>query len=606
MINTKNLLKMIAFCFCATCLGMSAAYSQTASTDTTTAINNRMNDILGQAQGSGFTVRVVPEDQVYGGVPGRTNGGTGTTGTETDGNDVRTTTTYNHNSGGVNDNVQTTVTTTRNGEQTTQTSEGYATGGSNSGSGSSGSPLVVTPVSVNEPAAAAQNASRDAATNPNSDSAQATSADDATAATDANYTGVYNGHQVLPDMMMIYCQMNAEDIIKDLSKLEECLKKYVSAINNSNASAKSEAIHDFNALRYKTLVDVASTAITKLASVANFEEAMNKQGEATAEMKTEFDTEAALINTQAFSTEVMNSIRELYADILKYQAIDGMVNIDPDAIIDEDEEEEEDAGTTKSASTGVNATQITATTQITPEETAGGDGDEGGDAETDTTGADTNRTVYNGDNYCIVNGGTPGPCPDGEFKDANGTSFKCVDGECGAVGSGSTSEEHEIGEVIVTGLNWKKWEDMTPEEFAQHQDEWNEIRQRMLNQMNAADASDSNISAAQHNLEKMSDIEDQKANWGGEDDFTRVSDEELNAAANEEPASNVDQSQHDADLERARNMTQEQREKAVASYKKMMENNMYNEQQQALAQYYISVLCEAMPRSLKKRESICD
>lgn len=431
-------------------------------------------------------------------------------------------------SASANDDIKTTVTTNKNGKKTTETSTGYANG--NVGGLSGGSSNISSPATTGGTGTAGGTGS---GTNSGSSDGDKKDADE------VNYTGVYKGHQVLPDLMMIYCKINAEDIIADVTKLEACIKKYVTAINNSNASVKSEGIHDFNTLRYKTLVDVMATAVTKLASVANYEETMNKHAEAAAKMKTNFETESVLIDTQEFSTDVMNSIRELYADILKYQAIDGMVNIDPSAILDEDEELDENGNIVESSGgTSADQTSQKAQTEATAGSSEGGDEEVGGD----------------GENEAIDGGALP---------EVNVQSSSKLD----------------------------KYGKMSPEEFANNKEEVDQLKKDLTDAMNDPNASDTEIANAQKALDRLGEIEEQKANWGGTDEFQEVPEGD-NQASNEAAAP----SQHDSDLSSAQNLSQGSYVNALNAYREILDNAGSTEEQKKQAQYYIDVLNEAAPK----------
>ena len=268
------------------------------------------------------------------------------------------------------------------------------------------------------------------------------------------YSGVYKDHQIIPNLMAIHCKVNAEDIVKDLSLLEKCLKQYVTEMNNSNASAKETAMKDYNNLRYATINDNLAVAITKSASVAGYEEKMNEYAEATSKADTKFDMEASLSNTQAFSTDVMNSIRELYAEMLKYEAINGLIDVDPDAIVDEGEKKSEKGKYLAKVETKTNGQTVEVKAGIT----------------------------------------------DKDAKDGG-----------------------ELPEVTVVGSSkLDKYEQMTPEEFARHKDEVAALKAELTATMQSGDASDSEISGAQKALDRLSEIEAQKASWGGTDDFAPV------------------------------------------------------------------------------------
>ena len=169
----------------------------------------------------------------------------------------------------------------------------------------------------------------------------------------SQYTGLYNGRQLLPDIMARHCRIKGEDVAKDVSLYVECIKQYVSEMNSSNAAAKAKAQEEFEILRYKGLLDMASNAMTKSQSVLNYENTMNEYNKADQDMQTEFDDNHALIATMSFITDVMNSFRELQAEQLKYLAISGIVNVDPAVVLADEEEEEPEEK--KPASTNGNA-----------------------------------------------------------------------------------------------------------------------------------------------------------------------------------------------------------------------------------------------------------
>ena len=177
----------------------------------------------------------------------------------------------------------------------------------------------------------------------------------------SQYTGLYNGRYILPDIMARHCRIKGEDVAKDVSLYVNCIKKYVADMNNENATAKAEAEKEFEILRYKTLLDAASNAMTKSQSILNYEETMNKYNSADQEAQTEFDDNHALIATMSFMIDVMNSFRELQVEQLKYLAINGIVDIDP-AIVMANEEEEDKSSNDKSSSGGKSDFKSTSST----------------------------------------------------------------------------------------------------------------------------------------------------------------------------------------------------------------------------------------------------
>jgi hypothetical protein len=161
-----------------------------------------------------------------------------------------------------------------------------------------------------------------------------------TTASDTKYTGVYNDRQLIPNIMAIHCKMNAENVANDLSLLDKCMLQYLAEINAGDASAREIGLQDYDTLRRASATDLNSTATTKSASIQGFEDELNKYSEATGESNTKFDMESALNNTQAFSTDFANSLRELYIEVIENMAIINYQSLDGKLIIDEAETKE--------------------------------------------------------------------------------------------------------------------------------------------------------------------------------------------------------------------------------------------------------------------------
>lgn len=243
------------------------------------------------------------------------------------------------------DDVRSETTTNQNGNTSTEVTSGYASGGS-SGGGSSSS-----------------NRKSDA------EIAAAEQAEDAKAKSEAenvNYSNLYNGRAIFPPELVIHCKMNAEDIAADLSKLEECIKQYVKEMNNDNVAVRTQAIHDYDVMRYQALNDALTNAADKLKSIVDYNKAANQQANATNKSNTQKDTEAALANNQAFATDVINSLRELQAEYLKLQAIDAIRNIDPSAILTEQEYQESKTAVKSGAETNTDSSSSSTDTNIKP------------------------------------------------------------------------------------------------------------------------------------------------------------------------------------------------------------------------------------------------
>lgn len=257
---------------------------------------------------------------------------------------------YNAASAFSEDNVSTTV--YQNGQEIEKT-KGYATSVDNNASASG------SDIQIPEPSAAQKQKDEEAQKE----------------AADTEYSNLYHKRPLFPIEMMIYCKVNAEDIAEDLSLIDECIKKYVKEINNSNKSISEHGIKEYDKTVYQAYADALTNSTDKLKSIINYEETQNSYANAANMSTTQRDTEAALANTNSFSTDVINNLRSLYAQLLQMRAIEGIRNIDPAAILSEVEYVTSKTEVKESASTTFEAKGYKAKTEIKAEGSAQQQGD---------------------------------------------------------------------------------------------------------------------------------------------------------------------------------------------------------------------------------------
>lgn len=148
------------------------------------------------------------------------------------------------------------------------------------------------------------------------------------------YTGVFNKRQIIPNSMAIYCETNAEDMLKESKKLYDCINKIAKKINDKDSSIRAENLQRYNEIRYEQLKILMADAVAKGATIANYENIQNEIGKATGETRTEHEDNAAIANTVSTLTDVINTMRDLYAERLKSEAITGINSIDTKVITD--------------------------------------------------------------------------------------------------------------------------------------------------------------------------------------------------------------------------------------------------------------------------------
>ena len=340
------------------------------------------------------------------------------------------------------DNVTSETQTVQGGTVTKNTSSGYATGGASGGGSSSGPDWSAAEAAE---AAEAEEADKEAE--------------------DVNYSNLYNGRPLFPEAMMIHCKVNAEDIAEDLSKIAECIKQYVKSINNDNATVKSQALHEYDVMRYQALIDSLTAASDKLKSTNNFEDTENQYASAVNDSGTQRDTEAGLANSQAFSTNMINHLRDIYAEYLKLMAIEGIRNINPSAILTEEEYAESKTAVKASAQTESEAGSVSTETTITPDGSGNGTGTGSG------TGADTGNN-------------------------AGGQS-----GENNSNGENATASNSASLQTINNRVN--ELSNMNAEEIARHGYEIDNLRTEAANVMNDPNATPSEREAARRTISNI-------------------------------------------------------------------------------------------------------
>lgn len=246
---------------------------------------------------------------------------------------------------------------------------------------------------------------------------------------DVKYTGVYKERQIIPNSMAIYCKVNAEDILKDVTKLHNCVNQIIRKMNDSDAAKKAAGIEEYNNIKYDELKNMAAQAVAKSGTIANYEELQNKYAEAMATAKTEHEDSVGVANTLSVLTDVVNSMRDLYAERLRNVAIEGMTAVDPSVIVElnNSEDSESSASSDDSKTKKVVGEAFSSTTTYTTENPYVGEGvwQSGNNCEYEIcTGKGENVSELE----CTKEVDT---CTDGVYKTSNASKdVICISGNC--------------------------------------------------------------------------------------------------------------------------------------------------------------------------------
>ena len=418
---------------------------------------------------------------------------------------------------------------------------------------------------------------------------------------DVNYTGLYNGRQVVPDIMAIYCKTNAEQFLADTSLIDKCLNKYLAAMNSSNATLRSDGVKDYNALLLRLALDAYATALTKTASVANYEDVQNEMADKSRKSQNEREDGASISNTTSVTTDVINSLRELYASSIFLEAVQGMEAVDP-SVLDQEV---------------VNAVEETA--------------DQAARHVSDTSAAFSVSTEASMET----------PIDTGEkIEDAKASPDEIAEAEARASAEAAAKAEEPtvdggtLEEVKVIGKSpLNNLENMSPEEFAQNKDKVEAIRANMTKQMNAPDAEDWEIADAQRSLERLSAIEKKQKEALAAQEAAEAADAAGSFVGNGQCTAGgktvacadgkhtdqygkewsceggicVMQSLIDAEekfnkkqenLEKAKTLLPKQLKKAIVAYRGIINDPKSTDAMKAEAQEYLEILNEAAPSIL--------
>ena len=241
------------------------------------------------------------------------------------------------------------------------------------------------------------------------------------------FSGVYNDYQLIPNAMATKCQKSAEEIVKNPQELRNCIERLALKRRNSNAEISREGLKDLQEIKFDQLQHMMAFATQKGAIVADYyAKTAEETADANSKAKTTSDVDSSAINTNAVLTSVVNSMRDLYAEQLKYLAISNIENVEKD-VLEEVASLEALNAAKKQEQTG---------------ETAGSGNDDAA-AETgqiksvvrSETPASTLIfkdgvcarciTKDDGNSECRAE-----ECPDGSISDNNGNQYICKDGEC--------------------------------------------------------------------------------------------------------------------------------------------------------------------------------
>lgn len=244
---------------------------------------------------------------------------------------------------------------------------------------------------------------------------------------DLTISGVYNDRQIVPNTMAILCQVSAEDMVNDTAKLFNCVNKLVLQMKSSNAATAASGVDNMTVIQYEELKTLFTLGVQKGIKVSQFEQNQKELNGSTADAKTEQEDNIIIANSINFLNEVVNSMRDLYAERLKSEALSGIQYIEASVVEDMIEKKKEETTLPEEKDDDPVLTAFSTSVTYTAEEPY------------------TTEWLWVKDNDCerqvctgqaeTVEGlnckDETKTCPDGTFQSKSGdTEAVCTDGEC--------------------------------------------------------------------------------------------------------------------------------------------------------------------------------
>lgn len=186
--------------------------------------------------------------------------------------------------------------------------------------------------------------------------------------TDANYSGSYQGAQIIPNEMAIFCKISGEDVYNDVSKIRPCLNSIIAKMHNSDAQTAKEGKEDWERIRLDQLNVVMGDAVAKTAYDADYTKDKNDIQEQGSKTQTEHEDVAAIAYAITSLTDNVSRLISLTAQNLKYGAIEGIALVDPTVAGEVQEDAATEGGTTVKSNVETTVTTEPASNVSTQEE----------------------------------------------------------------------------------------------------------------------------------------------------------------------------------------------------------------------------------------------
>ena len=162
------------------------------------------------------------------------------------------------------------------------------------------------------------------------------------------YDSKYNGHQVIPNEMAILCKLNGDVAVgkaegeingkkaSGATAIKACLEQMILKMNNQDPQTREDGVKEWQAVVQEQLDLTMGEAIAKGAVISNYEKDADTMIYAAKKTKTDHEDTIATASVEAKLTDVINNLRTLYAEEMKYMAISTLSSAPAEFIMKEE------------------------------------------------------------------------------------------------------------------------------------------------------------------------------------------------------------------------------------------------------------------------------
>lgn len=155
------------------------------------------------------------------------------------------------------------------------------------------------------------------------------------------YTGVLENkdnknikYQLIPNEMAVFCKTSAEKIANDPQEINRCINKILQKLKNNNAEIQTAGKEEFNKIQIEETERLVAKSVAKSAVVPNYEQIQEDQSEAADNTANEHEDNLLTADSINVYSSFVNSLRDLYTERLKSDALYKLQFIDLNKVQD--------------------------------------------------------------------------------------------------------------------------------------------------------------------------------------------------------------------------------------------------------------------------------